>query len=444
MFGRLHRLTVAVAALWLALGAGPASALSLVRDAEIERTLNRLSAPIFRAAGLSPSTIDFYLVNDRALNAFVAGGRNIFLHTGLMMELDTPEQLLGVIAHETGHIAGGHLTRRAINMRNAQGPALLGLLAGIAAGAAGGGDAGVAVALGSQDIVRRTLLRFNRGEEAAADQAGLSYLMRAGIDPKGLEEVLERFRGQEVLSIGSLDPYVLTHPIGAQRMALIESKVDAVAGRAWPADPDREYWHKRLRAKLEGFLDSPTRVLDKYEGQPDDEFVLYARAVAYHRLPDPRAAQAAVERLVSLRPRDPFYLELKGQILLESGNATAAIPAYREAVAYAPDEPLIKAGLGRALLQFDRPETNAEALAVLQDARNDDLGDAAALRDLALAYARAGDNGMASLATAERYALVGSLENAHLHAKRAVGLLSEGTPGWLRAQDILALKIEDE
>ncbi len=418
---------------------GAASALSLVRDAEIERTLNRMSTPIFQAAGLDPSSVEILMVNDRSMNAFVAGGRRIFLNTGLMTELETPEELLGVIAHETGHIVGGHEARRAINLRNAQGPALIGLLAGIAAGVAGGGEAAAAIAGGTQGILGRTLLRYNRAEEASADQAALSFLERADIDPNGLLEVLEQFRGQEVLAIGNLDPYVLTHPLSTERMSLIERRVGALSGHAWPADPDRTYWHDRLRAKLAGFLEDPARVLARVEREPETEFTLYERAIALHRLPDPDAAAAAADRLIAMRPNDPFYLELKGQILLESGRAEQAIPAYRAAVRLAPNEPLLKAGLGRALLQSNDPAENAEALVVLQEARRDDLADASALRDLATAYDRAGDRGMATLATAERYALVGDVDSAVSLARRASGILPQGSPGWLRAQDILAL-----
>jgi predicted Zn-dependent protease len=418
---------------------GAASALSLVRDAEIEQTLKRMAAPIFQAAGLPPSSVEIFMVNDRSLNAFVAGGRRLFINTGLMTDLETPEELLGVIAHETGHIAGGHEARRAINLRNARGPALIGLLAGIAAGAAGGGEAAAAIAGGAQGVLGRTLLSYNRSEEASADQAALSYLERAGIDPAGLRAVLERFRGQEVLAIGNLDPYVLTHPLSTERMSLIERRVGALGGRAWPDDPQRDYWHGRMRAKLAGFLQDPARVLARLEGQPETELNLYERAIALHRLPDPEAAVAAADRLIALRPNDPYYLELKGQILLESGRGAEAVPAYRAAVRLAPDEPLLKAGLGRALLQSNDPAANAEALGVLEEARREDLADASALRDLATAYDRAGDRGMATLATAERYALVGDVPSALSLARRASDILPQGSPGWVRAQDILAL-----
>lgn len=421
-----------------------AFAMSLVRDAEIERTLRQMSAPIYQAAGLAPSSVEMYMVNDRSLNAFVVGGRRIFLHTGLLRELETPEELLGVIAHETGHIAGGHEARRSINLRNAQGPALLGVLAGVAAGvAAGSPEVGVAVSSGSQGALVRSILRNSRSEEASADQAAIAYMTRAGINPLGLQRVIERFRGQEVLSIGAIDPYILTHPLGTERMSLMSRSVKQAQGRSWPKNPDMEYWHGRMRAKLRGFLVDPTRVLDRLEGKPDTEINLYQKAVALHRLPDPAAARSAIDALIAKRPKDPFYLELKGQILHESGLASEAIPYYRQAAKLAPNEPLIKAALGRSLLQLNDRAADAEALTILKEARSEDLADVVALRDLATAYERAGDQGMATLATAERYALVNNRKPAIQLARRAAKILPKGSPGWLRAQDILKLDVEN-
>jgi len=440
----LTRLTLAaVTAAVLGASPGLASAMGLIRDAEIERTLKNMSAPIFRAAGYGPDGINIYILNDSSINAFVAGGTNMFLHSGLLITLETPDELLGVIAHETGHIAGGHEARRAINIRNARGPALLGALLAVAAGVAGSGAAGTAALAGSQSAILRTLLSYNRGEEAAADQAALSYLEQAGDSPEGLLKVLERFRGQEVLSVGNIDPFILTHPLSTERLQLIERRVDEAKTHQFKDDPERDYWHARMRAKLHGFLDNPERVLDELEGEPETEVNLYARTLALYRLPDIKAAMASVDRLMKMRPGDPFYTELKGQFLFETGRPDEAVPLYREAVRLAPGEPLLEAGLGRTLLALNQPKADKEALQVLQKARDRDLGDALALRDLATAYSRAGDDGMAALATAERYALTGRKEDAALFAKRAAAALPVGSPGWLRAQDILALKIDE-
>ncbi len=428
----------------LAIGLLPqlAAAAGLIRDAEIERTLKTMASPIFQAAGYGPDTIDLYILNDRSLNAFVANGNNMFLHTGLLQMLDTPEELLAVIAHETGHLAGGHQARRQINVRNARGPALLGLLVGIAAGVAGGGAAATAVIAGSQSTIQRTLLRYNRSEEAAADQAALQYLARARIDPSGMLTLLERFRGQEVFNLDNVDPFVQTHPLGTERVQLVERRVGEAAGRTYPEDPARTYWHGRMRAKLIGYLDNPERVLDRLESEAETEEALYTKAVALYRLPAMSEAIDATDRLIAMRPSDPFYIELKGQILFETGRAEEAVLLYRQAVRLAPAEPLLEAGLGRVLLALGQPEADAEALEVLQNARRRDLGDAAALRDLATAYSRAGNDGMAALATAERFALRGNIKDAMVHARRVAKALPEDSPGWLRAQDILSLKVE--
>ncbi|GMG84446.1 M48 family metalloprotease [Paralimibaculum aggregatum] len=443
----MRKLSARLAAMLIAglVAALPAAApaLSLIRDAETERTLRQMAAPLVKAAGMRAGSVDLYIVRSSQLNAFVAGGANMFLHTGLIDELEEPGQLMGVMAHEIGHIAGGHQVRRAINIRNAQGPALIAMLAGIAAAAAGGPQAGAAISAGATQALERSFLSYNRGEEASADQAALAYLERAGIDPAGFLEVLERFRGQEVFTVGNIDPYALTHPLSTQRMQLIEQKAAEARGRSFREDPEIAYWYGRARAKLEGFLDSPRRVLNRYE-ERDDELALYAKTVALHRLPAPREAVESADRLIAMRPGDPFYLELKGQILHESGRAREAVPLYRAAVAAAPEEPLLKAGLGRALLALEEPAADAEALRVLKEARDRDRGDPAALRDLAVAYSRAGDTGMATLATAERFALSGRSKDAVLHARRASALLPNGSPGWLRAQDILVLDKRDD
>ncbi|HUF57401.1 MAG TPA: M48 family metalloprotease, partial [Thermohalobaculum sp.] len=412
----LNPLKVLSVAAVLMASVAEAGAASLVRDAEIERTLDMEAAPILGAAGISPESTEIYIVNDDALNAFVAGGRNLFLNTGLLMELETAGELQGVIAHEVGHIAGGHLAVRGEALRNMRGPALVGALLAVAAGAAGGGGAAAsAIISGSQTAVTRSLLSFSRGQEAAADQAALGYLEQAGIGPEGMLEVLEHFRGQEVFLSGNQDPYVLTHPLSSERMQLVERRAAELAGRFTP-DPATAYWHGRMRAKLKGFLEDPQRVLDDLEGAPASEETLLAQAVALHRLARTGEALAAVDWLIATRPSDPYYVELKGQILFESGRPAEAAAAYRQALALAPDEPLIAAGLGRALLALNTPESDAEALRVLEQAQRADGTDPAGMRDLALAYGRAGDDGMATLATAERFALEGRLEDAQLHA----------------------------
>ncbi|MFV0474543.1 MAG: M48 family metalloprotease [Pikeienuella sp.] len=440
---RLFRQAAAMAtAVCVILAGERAAAASVIRDAEIEATLQKLSAPIFRAAGLSPDSIQILILNDNALNAFVFGGRNMVFNTGLLERLEKPEELMGVMAHEAGHIVGGHLTRRQLQAQAMQGPLALGLLLSVLAGAASGdAKVGVAGAIGTQSAIQRYMMAYSRSEEAAADQAGSSYMEEAGIDPANVLSVLRIFRGQEVFQAGNIDPYASSHPLSSERLAFLEDRAARSSARGGTASADLQYWHARMRAKLEAFTDRPERTLAALEsaGDPDGEMNTLRRAVAYHLLPSPPQALEAIDRLIAMRADDPYYWELKGQILFESGRGREAVKPYRRAVALAPDEPLIRGGLGRALLALGDPATDAEALATLEQATGDGASEPSLLRDLALAYGRAGEDGKAALATAERYAITGEPREALRHARRALDQLPTGSPGWLRADDIRAV-----
>jgi predicted Zn-dependent protease len=419
----LTRLAIAAA---LALAAGPAAALSLIRDAEIEQTLERIAWPLVRAAGMNPATVHIYIVQDRDPNAFVAGGQNIFVHTGLLTELESVDQVRAVLAHELGHIAGGHLTRRDQMLQGARGIAAIGMLGAIA------------IATGASQAAHRNALAHSRAEEASADQAGLRYLAAAGADPAAILEVLNHFRGQDATLSLYVDPYAQNHPMWTDRIALIEDRVARMPKGQAPS-PEDAYWHARMVAKLDAFLGSPAQTFRRYPETEASEAARLARAVAWHRRPHPAQAVAAVDALIAERPDDPYYHELKGQILLESGRAAQAAAAYREAVALAPKAPLILGGLGRALLNMDDEAVLREARDALARSADVDGADASVLRDLALAEARLGNEGAAALATAERFALQGRFADADRNATRAAALLPEGSPGWRRAQDVITM-----
>jgi predicted Zn-dependent protease len=422
---------------WLVLAAAPGAAQGLVRDAEIERTLGRIANPLFRAAMLNPARVHLYIVNDREPNAFVAGGQNIYLHTGMLTELGSIDQLRAVIAHETGHITGGHVARRGQAMQGPRGIAAVGMLGAAAAAVGGSPQAGVAIAAGANQAAHRRALAHGRAEEASADQAGLRYLAAAGGDPQAMLDVLGHFRGQEMLSARHMDPYAQDHPLWTERITLIEERVVAL-GPGQPPSHEDAYWHERMVAKLDAFLDSPSETLRRY---PDDgsEPALMARAIAYHRQPDPDRAIAAVDALIDIRPDDPYYAELKGQMLLEAGRAPDAAAAYRRAAELAPEQPLILAGLGRALLNTNDDAVLAEARDALARSATADKANPGVLRDLALAEARLGNDGAAALATAERFVLEDSPGDAWRHADRAAALLPPGSPGWRRAQDVISM-----
>ncbi|WP_421704580.1 M48 family metalloprotease [Aliiroseovarius sp.] len=431
-------LTAALAALMAVVLTLPARAQTILRDPDIEHALKQLAKPVIEAAGLSAGRIKILVIKDDSLNAFVADHDHVFLHSGLILRLDEPEQLQAVIAHELAHIANGHLARRATNFQSARNVALIGTILAGAAAAAGGGKGAAGVAIGVQDSALRRFFVHTRAEEASADQSALRYMAAAGIDPHGMHDVLELFRGQEALSVGRRDPYLLTHPLNRDRMRAVAG---FVAGHAHHGQerPEDDYWFARARGKLSAFLRAPRttfRAVGRKPGQ-GDIVARMRRAVAFHRQPQPDKAIAEIQALVAAYPNDPYLAELQGQILLESRKFGAAVQAYRRAAQKAPSNGLILAGYGRALLAQNTAASNAEALKVLTRARARDPYSPLMLRDLGLAYSRAGNNGMAALMSAERYALIGRLKDAVPHAKRAEGLLPRGSSGWNRAQDIL-------
>lgn len=429
-----------MAALILALGlclAPQARAASLIRDAEIEYALKQLMRPLATAAGLNAGQMRVLVIHDSSLNAFVMDTRTVFIHSGLLLRLKTAEEVQAVIAHELAHIANGHLTRRRINIRNANSAAAMGLALSVAAALAGADSKTAAgVAIGSSSTAQRVLFAHTRAEESSADQAGIRYMARAGVTPQAMVDVLDQFRGQEALNIGRQDPYVRTHPLTTERMRALKGYAAAYAASG-KSDPAAAYWFARAQGKLGAFLQNPSYTLRKVGRSDQSDIALMRRAIAYHQQPNPKAAMAELAKLEAKRPNDAYVAELKGQILLESRQVQAAVAAYGRAVSLAPGEPLILGGYGRALLALDTRDGNAKALAALEKARARDPQDARILRDLAVAYARAGQTGMASVATAERYAVQGKLKDAALHAERAMGILPQGSSGWLRAADVL-------
>ena len=428
---------LALAALVTFAIASPARAVTLIRDSEIETALGELARPILNAAGLSPGQVRILVIHDSSMNAFVVDGRAIYLHSGMILRLESAAQLQAVIAHEAAHIANGHIARRMTNMRSANTAAGLGMvLAGIAGAASGDGRAAAAVAAGTAGAAQRRFLSHTRAEEASADQASIRYMLRAGVDPKAAVEVLELFVGQELLSVSRQDLYVRTHPLTRDRVRALQALAAANPGTG-AEDPATAFWFARAQGKLSAFTQAPAWTLRRTRGNTDP-ISLMRRAVAYHRTPNPSEAARAINALVAARPNDPFVHELMGQILLENRQAASAVNAYGRAVRLAPNDPLILGGYGRALLALDTADGNARALRALEQARARDFRTPRVLRDLGLAYARAGRNGEASLAVAERYALMGRFEDAALHATRAAGLLPRGSAPWQRAQDVLS------
>lgn len=430
-------MTVLSAALLMLTLASQARAIGLIRDADIEHSLDQLAAPILRAAGLSPNNVRILIVNDSGMNAFVLNGRAIFIHSGLLQRLTSAEQLQSVIAHEAAHIANGHITRRLTNLRGANTAAGFGLALALAVAIAGDNpEAAGGVAVGAAGAAQRQFFTHTRAEESAADQSSVRFMLGAGVNPRGALEVLDLFRGQEALSVSRQDPYARTHPLTSDRIRAMRGLIAANPGSA-DTNPTAAYWFARAQGKLSAFTQNPGWTLRRVRGDNTDISTM-RRAVAYHRQADASRAIQSMQSLIAQSPNDAYWYELYGQILLESRQAGPAVQAYQNAVSLNGNEPLILGGYGRALLALDTADSNARAVRTLERARALDGQSSAILRDLGQAYARMGQPGLASLATAERYALQGRLNDAIVHATRASDRLPRGSAPWQRAQDVLS------
>ena len=429
----ITRLKTILVVMIITVHATSAQSIGLLRDPDIEHGLQELADPILLSAGIKSNNIKVLIVNDLSLNAFVIDNHHIFIHAGLVLKLTSAEQLQSVIAHEAAHIANGHIARRVANIKRAKVSSAFGVLLAVAAVAGGESKVGAGIALGTASSAQRVFLAHTRVEEASADQAALRYLSHAKVNPGSMSEVFKIFKGQMNLSLERQDPYTRSHPLNRDRIRAINAYTSAAT--VLNKNQTHSYWFKRIQAKLSGFLRTPKWTLTHAKG--DDEINLMRQAIANHRIGKGSLAKRKIDQLISLHPKDPYYKELQGQILLENNEYTAAIKAYAKAAQLAPVNAQILGSYGRSLLAVNTRSNNLTALKNLRKARELDNRDARILRDIAIAFARAGNEGQAVLAIAERYALLGDLKNATLQAAKAEGLLSRGSIAWQRAQDIL-------
>ena len=414
--------------------ASAAHAQNIIRDAEIENDLRTISDPIFSAAGLNPSQVRMVLINDDAVNAFVAGGQNLFLYTGLILDSKNVDELAGVIAHESGHMAGGHLVRMRGIAERASVENIIATVLGVAVGVgAGDAQAGMATAMGGSEYARRSMLRHTRVLESSADQAGMAALSRAGYSLQGMADLLERLSSQEVLPEMQRSPYILTHPLSRERLQSVQGYVSShPKGREFPAKW-QEYF-RRMKAKIMAFT-SPNAALRQYK---DDQSFSgrYAVAIANYRLGKIPEALALVDQLQKTEPSNGYLQELEGQILYEQGRIAESVSAYRKAVALKPNAGLIHMSLAQALLQNEKMPPD-EALKHLIAARNKGEADTSQLyRSMAIAYGRMGQEGMAKLSLAEEALLKGDKNFAIEQGRRAEDLLKNDPASQQRARDI--------
>ncbi|MGA2814808.1 MAG: M48 family metalloprotease [Xanthobacteraceae bacterium] len=449
---RAIALTAAAA---LALGSLPARAqtgstagIPMIRDAEIEQLLRDYTAPILRAAGLAQQNVQVVIINENVFNAFVMDAHRIFIFTGALKQATTPNQLIGVFAHETGHIVGGHLSKMRQELANAQTAAIVTMLLGVGAMVAGSrsnnygnsldmGNLGAAAISAPQSYLLHTLMAYQRAQEEQADRAGVRFLTMTGQSGKGMYDTFKRFADETMFSAAYVDPYVQNHPMPADRMAAL---AELVKTPYWDKKdpPELQFRHDMMRAKLYGFTERADVVSRRYPLSDTGMPARYARAIAAYRFGDIRSALTQIDGLIESMPDYPYFYELKGQALLESGHAAEALAPLRRAVQLAPNPALIQIMLSQALIATNNAKMTVEAIPLLRAAiiKEPESGDA--YEQLAMAYGHTGDLADADLASAQAAFARGDNKTARELAARAKMRFPVGSPGWVRADDIVA------
>lgn len=428
---------VALAALAIIAWPNHASAQGLIRDAEIEDTLRVYTNPLLEAAGLNPNDVKIYIVNDPSVNAFVSGGQNIFVHTGLILAAENPNEIIGVLAHETGHISGGHLARSREAMGQAMGPMLISIGLGVLAMAAGAPQAGAALIAGSQQFAMSNFVRHTQVQESAADQAGADFLERSGQSGRGLITFFNRNMRPYEFMTRRMPPYMMTHPYSSDRVEALRRRVETGEHRETTDTPDNLRRFQFMQAKLVGFIQSQGQTLARYPQRDSSQPARYARAVAYYRVSDLPRARTELDALIAEDPANPYYQELMGQILFENGRAEESIAYHRRSLELLPNQPLLQVNLARALVAAHEREGADEAVAILSNVVSREPDNAFAWRELAQARDLRGEQGLAELASAEQNFAIGDYSSALNFAERARRTLPRNTPSYQRATDIV-------
>jgi predicted Zn-dependent protease len=451
--GRLTRISRVAALALTALAAMPAAAqaqgLPIIRDAEIEQLLRDYSTPILRTAGLAQQNIRIVVINERTFNAFVADGHRIFVNTGVLMDATTPNEVIGVLAHETGHIAGGHLAKLREQLKRASTQSIIATVLGVGAmvaasqsGNANATNAGMAAVLAPQEMIRRSLLSYLRAHEEQADRAGVKFLTATNQSPKGMYETFKRLQDQMLFSAQFADPYMQSHPMPVERVAALSELAKASPHWDKKDAADLQLRHDLMRAKLSGFIDRPETVARRYPASDASLAARYARAISAYRHADLRGALAQIDGLIQAQPNNPYFHELKGQALLESGQPAAAVAPLRHAVKAAPHPALIQIMLAQALIASKDGKSAAEAVSLLRAALVKEPESPDAYTQLAMAFGSKGDLAEADLASAMAAVVRGDARTARDLATRAKTRFPVGSPGWVKADDIIASKAQ--
>ncbi len=429
--------TIILLLLTFCLISNQAFAVPLIRDAEIEHTLRTYADPIFRAAGVNARSVKIFIVNDDTLNAYVAGGANMFINTGLIMAAQSPDILIGVMAHETGHIAGGHLAQGTEKIKNAQiGTVLTFVLGAAAAAVSKKPEAAAAIISGGQSGVMRNFLSYTRANEQAADQSAITSLNKLNISASGMLKMFEMLRRNERQQFGTPDPYMLTHPLTNDRIEFVRNAVEKskIPEGEYPHSYDA--LHDRMVAKLYGFLQPPEKTLQKYPAGNKSVSARLARAIAYYKMPSLDKALSEMDSLISESPNDPFFHELRGQILFENGRIDESLSSYKKAVKLLPNSALILADLGKVEIAEKSDESLQSAIGHLEKSASLDNSNSTTWRLLATAYGSAGNIPMSNLALAEEALLQDDAKTALQMSNQALAKLKKSSTAYRRAEDL--------
>jgi predicted Zn-dependent protease len=421
----------------------------VIRDTEAEQLLRDYTRPILRAAGLEKQNIRIVILNESVFNAFVADGRRIFVNYGAIMQSETPNQIIGVLAHETGHLAGGHLAKLREQLARAQTQMIIAMLLGAGAMVAGArsgssnsglANAGAATVAGPQEMIRRTLISYQRQQEENADRAGVKFLTASGQSARGMYETFRRFTDDSLFAARGADPYLQSHPMPAERVAALEELARSSPYWDKKDDPALQSRHDMVRAKISAFMERQETVYRRYPLSNDSLPARYARAIVTYLHGDLRSALVQIDGLIQLQPTNPYFYELRGQALLEGGKPAEAIAPLRRAVQLSNNAPLIEMLLGQALVGTNNQAHTEDAIAILRAAVARETEAPLGYTQLAMAYGRKGDFAQADLASAQAAFLRGDNKTARELASRAKTRFAVGTPGWVKADDIVAAK----
>ena len=448
-------LTAVTAAVALAIApmspalAEPEKGPPIIRDTEAEQLLREYTRPILRTAGLEKQNIQVVILNEKGFNAFVADGHRIFVNYGALMQADTPNQIIGVLAHETGHLAGGHLSKLREQLAQAQTQMIIAMLLGagaMMAGARSGNsnsgltNAGAAAVAAPQEMIRSTLISYVRQQEENADRAGVKFLTATGQSAKGMYETFRQFTNESLFAARDADPYLHSHPMPAERVAALEELARSSPYWDKKDDPALQLRHDMVRAKVSAFMERQDTVYRRYPPSNDSLPARYARAIATYLHGDLRSALTQMDGLIQVQPNNPYFYEVRGQALLEGGKPAEAIAPLRKALQLSNNAPLIEMLLGQALVATDNKAYTGEAIAILRSAVARETEAPLGYTQLAMAYGRKGDFAQADLASAQAAFLRGDNKTARELASRAKTRFAIGTPGWVKADDIVSAK----